>query len=92
MLSRNVLFELRGASAAAFKRPVAIIGFIVAVAGPWLLLTTGGRDPNRLPWYIWTIVPLLLLSVIGGGFFLFNRKDHSGDMSISPKNRQGDGD
>jgi hypothetical protein len=87
MLVRNVLLDVKGASAEAFKRPVAIMGFIVAVLGPCLLLAAGGRAPNSLPWYVWTIVPLLLLSVIGGGFFMFNRNDHSGEMSIRPKNR-----
>ena len=86
MLTRNTLLELKGASAGVFKRPAAMIGFILGVVGPSLLLATGGRGPNGLPWYIWTIVPLLLLSVMGAGFFMFNRKDRSVDMSISPKN------
>ena len=89
MSSREILLALRGASADAVKRPVAIVGFVAGVVGPCLLLATGGRDPNGLPWYVWTIVPLLLLSVVGGGILLFNRKNHSGDMSISPENHQG---
>ena len=87
MLTRDVLLQLRGASAQAFRHRGAIIGFIVGVVGPCLLLATGGRDPNRVPWYVWITVPLLLLSVMSIGFLMFNRRDRSKDMSINPRNR-----
>jgi len=87
VLTRDVLLQLRGASAQAFRHRGAIIGFIVGVVGPCLLLATGGRDPNRVPWYVWITVPLLLLSVMSIGFLMFNRRDRSKDMSINPRNR-----
>ncbi|HWX43366.1 MAG TPA: hypothetical protein VN345_19645 [Blastocatellia bacterium] len=88
MLTRNVWFELKAASLGVLKRPVVIVGFLAAVMGPILFLTASGRGANGLPWYVWMIAPLLLLSVMSAGFLMFALKRRSaGDISISPKNR-----
>jgi hypothetical protein len=82
------MFNLKSAFANSFTRTAALIGIVAAVAGPFLMLTIGGRDANNLPWYIWMIVPLLLLVVVGAGFLAFKRESHDAeDISIRPKNR-----
>jgi hypothetical protein len=74
--------------AASTTRTAALIGIIAAVAGPFFMLTVGGREANNLPWYIWTIVPLFLLLVVGGGIWMFRREPQDGeDISISPNRR-----
>jgi hypothetical protein len=88
MLTRNVWFELKAASLGVLKRPVVIVGFLAAVIGPTVFLTASGRGANGLPWYVWTVAPLLLLSVVSAGFLMYAVKRRtSGDISISPKNR-----
>jgi hypothetical protein len=72
--------------AASNTRTVALLGIIAAVTMPFLMLTVGGREANNLPWYVWTIIPLLLLLVIGTGFLMFRRVSHEAeDISIRPR-------
>ncbi len=67
-------------------RTAALIGIIAAVAGPFLMLTIGGREANHLPWYIWVSVPLLFLLILAAGFLMFRRESHDAqDISIRPK-------
>jgi hypothetical protein len=88
MSIQGVALKLKSASTGSFARTAALIGIVVAVAGPFLMLTIGGRDANNLPWYIWTIVPLFILVVVGAGFLAFKRETHDAeDISIRPKNR-----
>ena len=88
MSIRDVITRLKISSSNSFTRSAALIGIVLAVAGPFLLLTIGGRDANNLPWYIWVIVPLLLMAVIAMGFLMCRRESHDGqDISISPKRR-----
>ena len=88
MLTRNVWFELKAACLGALRRPVVVVAFLAAVIGPTVFLTASGRGANGLPWYVWMLAPLLLLSVISAGFLMFALKRRStGDISISPKNR-----
>jgi hypothetical protein len=88
MSIQNVMVKIRSASTNSFTRAAALIGIILAVAGPFLMLTIGGREANNLPWYIWVIAPLFLLSVIGGGILMFRRESHDAeDISIRPKHR-----
>lgn len=73
---------------ASNTRTVALIGIIAAVTVPFLMLTGGAREANNLPWYVWTIIPLLLLLVIGTGILMFRRVSHEAeDISIRPKHR-----
>jgi hypothetical protein len=88
MSIQNVVVRLKSASTNSFTRTAALIGIIAAVAGPFLMLTIGGREANNLPWYVWVIVPLLLLLVLAAGFLMFARGSHDAeDVSIRPKNR-----
>jgi type IV secretory pathway VirB2 component (pilin) len=88
MSTQDVLLKLRSASTGSLTRTAALIGIVAAVAGPFLMLTVGGREANNLPWYIWMIVPLLLLVVVSAGFLAFKRESHDAeDISIRPKNR-----
>jgi hypothetical protein len=88
MLTRNVWFELKAACRGVLKRPVVLVGFLAAVTGPTAFLAASGRGANGLPWYVWMVAPLLLLSVMSAGFLMFALKRRSGgDISISPKNR-----
>jgi hypothetical protein len=85
MSIQDVALKLKSASA---TRTAALVGIVAAVAGPFLMLTIGGREANNMPWYIWIIVPVFLLTVVGGGFLMFRRESHDAeDMSIRPKNR-----
>lgn len=88
MSTQDVIQKLKLASTGSLTRTAALIGIVAAVAGPFLMLTVGGRDANNLPWYIWVIVPLLLLVVVGAGFLAFKRESHDADdISIRPKQR-----
>jgi hypothetical protein len=88
MSIQDFVVKLRSVSSNSFTRTAALIGIAAAVTGPFLMLTVGGREANNLPWYIWTIVPLFLLVVIGGGILMFRRESHDAeDISIRPKNR-----
>ena len=88
MSVQDVVLKLKSASTNSFTRTAALIGIIAAVAGPFLMLTVGGREANNLPWYIWLIAPLFLLLVIGGGILMFKHESHDAeDISIRPKNR-----
>ena len=69
-------------------RMAMLVGIIAAIAGPFLMLLIGGREANNLPWYVWVIVPLLLLVVMMTGFMMFKRESHeAADISIRPKPR-----
>ena len=88
MSIQDFVVKLKSLSSNSFTRTAALVGITAAVAGPFLMLTIGGREANNLPWYIWTIVPLFLLVVIGGGILMFRRESHDAeDISIRPKNR-----
>jgi hypothetical protein len=85
MSIQDIVLKLKSNS---LTRVVALIGIIAAVAVPFLMLTVGAREANNLPWYIWMIVPLLLLVVVGGGILMFRHESHEAeDISIRPKHR-----
>jgi hypothetical protein len=85
MSIQNTAGKLRSVATGSFTRAAALIGIILAVVGPFFLFTTGGREANNLPWYIWLMISLLLLTVVGAGFFAFKRESHDAeDISISP--------
>lgn len=88
MSTQDVILKLKSAFNSSVTRTAALIGIIAAVVGPFLMLTIGGRDANNLPWYIWMIVPLFILVVVGAGFLAFKRESHDAeDISIRPKGR-----
>ena len=88
MSIQDMVLRLKVVSANSFARAAALVGLIVAVMGPFLLLAMGGRNSNNLPWYVWVIIPVLLIGVIAAGFFMFKRDSHDAeDISISPRNR-----
>ena len=88
MSIQSVILKLKSGSTNSFTRVAALVGIVAAIAVPFLMLTVGGREANNLPWYIWTIMPLLLLVVVGGGILMFRHESHDADdISIRPKQR-----
>jgi cytochrome bd-type quinol oxidase subunit 2 len=88
MSINSLMLRLKSSSARSFTRTAALVGIVAAVAIPFLMLTIGGREANNLPWYVWTIMPLLLLAVIALGYLMFSRRSSDAeDISIRPKNR-----
>lgn len=86
MYIHDVFLNLKQASAGAFARPVRLFSFVVAaVVAPFVLLTIGGSEPNKLPWSFWVTILLLLMVVISVGFLRFTRDSHEAEnISISP--------
>lgn len=88
MSIQNVVLKIKAAFTTSFARTAVLVGIIAAVAGPFLMLTIGGREANNLPWYIWIIIPLVLLIAVAVGFLGFKRDAHDAqDISISPNRR-----
>lgn len=79
-----------------FDRIALLIGLLGAVVGPFVLLALGGRDPNNpgqpdLPWYFLVIVLLVVLGIVGIGFFMFTRGYRDAeDISINPDQQRED--
>ena len=71
----------------ASTRTAAIFGIIAAVVGPFAMIAFGGSEASRLPWYVWVLVPLTLLLVVGSGYYLFTRTHDDAEISIRPKPR-----
>jgi hypothetical protein len=85
MSIQDTIIKLKSFATGSFTRAAALIGIILSVIGPFFLFTTGGREANQLPWYIWTIISLLFVTVVGAGFLAFKRQSHNmEDISISP--------
>jgi hypothetical protein len=85
MSNQNIAGKLKSVATGSFARSATLTGIILAVIGPFVLFTMGGREANRLPWYIWLIISMLLLTVVGAGFLAFKRQSHDAeDISISP--------
>jgi hypothetical protein len=51
------------------------------------MIAFGGSEASKLPWYIWVIVSVVLLLVIGWGYHLFTVTHDARDISISPRPR-----
>jgi len=71
----------------AATRTAAIAGITVAILVPFAMIAFGGSEASNLPWYVWVLVPLTLLLVVGSGYYLFTRTHDSEDISIRPKRR-----
>ena len=89
MSIQDIALKLKIFSANSYTwtlRTAAVIGIVAAVTVPFVLLSFGGREANSLPWYIWTLIPLVLLLVLQIGFLMFRRKSYDAeDISIRPK-------
>lgn len=85
MSIEDVAFKLETAST---TRTAAVIGIIIAVGGPIAMIAFGGREASNLPWYIWAIVSLVLLFVVGLGYYLFTLNHDSKDISINIRSRE----
>ena len=71
-------------SFAATMRAAAFTGILAAVVLPFILLTVGGRGASHLPWYVWTIILLLLVLVVSRGRNRFLVNSHEAEaISIS---------
>jgi peptidoglycan/LPS O-acetylase OafA/YrhL len=87
MFTQAIVTKVRN-STGSLVRTAALIGIIAVVAVPFVMLAAGGREANNLPWYIWIIVPLILVGVLAAGFARFRRHSHEAeDISIRPKSR-----
>lgn len=82
MFIDDVAVKLRDFST---TRTAAVIGIIGAVGGPAAMIAFGGSQTNNLPWYVWVIVLVVLLVVIGWGYHLFTLNHDDKNISISPK-------
>jgi len=77
-------------------RIALLIGLVGAIVGPFVLLAIGGRDtsnPNEtnLPWYFLAIVLVIVLAIVGAGFFMFTRESRDAEeISISPERKRSD--
>lgn len=85
MSVESVAFKLESLSS---TRTAAIIGIIIAIGGPIAMIAFGGSESSNLPWYIWAIVSLVLLIVIGLGYYLFTLNHDSKDISININSRE----
>lgn len=80
--------RFKSGSTRLYIRAAALVGILLAVGGPFFLLTNGGRELSAFPWYIWVILPLLLALVLAAGVVMFRRvSHHAEDISISPDGR-----
>lgn len=84
MSIENLAQTLRTASS---TRTAAIIGIIAAIALPIAMVAFGGGEASRVPWFVWVLVSLVLLIVIGTGYYLFTRTHDGKDISIRPNSR-----
>ena len=71
----------------ASTRTAAVIGILAAIIGPFAMIAFGGSEASKLPWYVWVLVPLTLLIVVGSGYYLFTRNHDGEEISIRPKPR-----
>lgn len=73
-------------------RIALLIGLVGAVVGPFLLLALGGQDRDgnaqSLPGYFLIIVLVLVIGIVGVGFYMFTRESHyDEEISINPDRR-----
>lgn len=85
MTIEDIAFKLETAGS---TRTAAVIGIIAAVGGPIALIAFGGNLASNLPWFVWAIVSLVLLLVVGLGYYLFTRSHDSKDISINTNSRE----
>ena len=84
MSIEDVALKLKTVSS---TRTAAIIGITALLAIPFSMIAFGQSEASNLPWYVWVIVLLALLLVVGAGYYLFTRTHDGADISIRPKSR-----
>jgi drug/metabolite transporter (DMT)-like permease len=72
---------------ASSTRTAAIIGIIAVIGVPFAMIAFGGSEASKVPWFIWVLVSLVLVLVIGAGYYLFTRTHDGKDISIRPNSR-----
>ncbi len=88
MFNQNVVTKLKVNSSHLYIRTAAVIGITIALIGPVLLITNGGRELRQMPGYAWATLSVLLLLAVLIGFLMFKRISLEGeDISISPDRR-----
>jgi len=81
MSIEDVAFKLKTAST---TRTAALIGIVAFIGGPIAIIAFGGGQASNVPWYVWKLVSMALLAVIGSGYYLFTRNHDGKDISIRP--------
>ena len=77
--------NFKASSVRLYTWAAALIAILLAVLGPLVFLSTGGRELTNLPWHIWVILPLLLLMTLAAGILGFLHVSRHGDeISIRP--------
>ena len=75
-------------SARLYTWAAALVAILLALAAPFILLTTGGRSLASLSWVLWVVLPLILLVTVLAGVSVFlHVSHHAADISISPDRR-----
>ena len=88
MSLRANINTFKASSLRHYSGVAAFIGALIVLAGPFLLLTNGGRELTSLPWYLWVILPLILFLVLLAGALVFRHDSrHADDISISPDHK-----
>lgn len=72
---------------ASSSRTAAIIGIIALIGVPFAMIAFGGSEASKVPWFIWVLALLVVLMVIGAGYYLFTRTHDGKDISIRPNSR-----
>ncbi|HXU34798.1 MAG TPA: hypothetical protein VN937_00260 [Blastocatellia bacterium] len=84
MSIENLTQSIRTASS---TRTAAIIGIVALIGVPFAMIAFGGSEASKVPWFIWVLAALVVLLVIGAGYFLFTRTHDGKDISIRPNSR-----
>lgn len=84
MSIENFTHTIRTASS---TRTAAIIGIVALIGVPFAMIAFGGTEASKVPWFIWVLAALVVLLVIGAGYFLFTRTHDGKDISIRPNSR-----
>jgi uncharacterized membrane protein HdeD (DUF308 family) len=84
MSIEDIAFKLKTVSS---TRTAALIGIIALTAGPIAIIAFGGSKASNVPPYVWALLSITLLAVIGSGYYLFTRNRDWKDISIRPNLR-----
>ena len=53
---------------ASSTRTATIIGIVAVIGIPFAMIAFGGTEAHKVPWFVWVIAALVLLSVVGTGY------------------------
>jgi len=85
MYIKSIPMRFSLASRRSLVISVALIGIVVVIAGLWLIPSIGRVQATNLPWYVWTLIPLLVVAAAAGGALMFRRESNDNtDISIRP--------